>query len=272
LNTYPFSVGNIKAIVFEDGFENLTEADIVEIVKPLPDDFRAAFLALGQPHPNSYNILYLESVGERILIDTGNGEAGKPDTGHLLELLQQQGITPEQIDKIFISHLHFDHVGGLSQDGKAVFPNAKLIVPKLDWQHWVESGLDTPARMERRKPMLQPYLDRLQLVNDGDTIAEGVKVVLLTGHTPGHSGVLVESAGERLLHIVDAMHLQMQMAFPDVSPTFDLHPDVSAKTRRAILNRIADDHLLTLTYHLPFPSLGYAEHDGAGFVWKPKVS
>jgi len=63
--------------------------------------------------------------------------------------------------------------------------------------------------------------------------------------------------------------LQTQITFSEVSPVFAFQPDVSAKSRHMVLERIADEGLTALTYHLPFPSLGHVERDGAGFAWKP---
>ena len=80
---------------------------------------------------------------------------------------------------------------------------------------------------------------------------------------------MIESQGKRLLNLVDALHLQMQIAYPDVSPVYDFQPDVSAQSRRRALDRIADEGLMALTYHLPFPGLGRVERDGTGFIWKP---
>ncbi|MBA3870916.1 MAG: MBL fold metallo-hydrolase [Anaerolineae bacterium] len=269
MNTYHFSVGNIKLIVVGDGSETLDEAGLIGMVKPLPDAFLQAYREMPQPYQFNYNILYIESAGERILIDTGNGAEGKPQVGNTLDLLQQEGITAGQIDKVILSHLHMDHAGGLTVGNAAVFPNAEIIIPKVEWEHWLESGPAPAERREILKAVFQPYTGRIRFVGDGDSVAEGVTVVALPGHTPGHSGFIIDSEGQGLLHIVDALHLQMQIAFPEVSPVFDLQPDVSAANRRKVLERIADEGLTILAYHLQFPGLGRVERSGSGFAWKP---
>ena len=154
-------------------------------------------------------------------------------------------------------------------DGAAVFPNAEIIMPRREWEHWIESGQAPAERTQTLKGIFQPYLERIRYVDDGDTVAEGVTVIALPGHTPGHCGFILDSEGERLLHVVDALHIQMQIAFPHISPIFDVQPDVSAKSRRMVLGRVADERMMILTYHLPFPGLGHVERDGAGFAWKP---
>jgi hypothetical protein len=81
--------------------------------------------------------------------------------------------------------------------------------------------------------------------------------------------VLFESKGKRALHIVDALHVPIQFASPDLSPIYDVDPVQSAQTRRLMLERAANTHLLTLSYHLPFPGLGYIARKGDAFVWQP---
>ena len=80
---------------------------------------------------------------------------------------------------------------------------------------------------------------------------------------------MIESAGERLLHMVDTLHFQTQIAFPEVSPFYDIQPDISPKTRRMVLERLADEGMTALTYHLPFPGLGHVVRDDVSFAWKP---
>src|SRR5436190_23686370 len=101
MTIHHFAVGKIKAMVLNDGFEPINEEEIVQLIKPLPDAFLQAYRQ-GPPVINSYNVLYFESGGECILIDTGLGGQVQPEFGHLLELLQKEGISPDQIDKIIL--------------------------------------------------------------------------------------------------------------------------------------------------------------------------
>lgn len=269
MNIHRFLIGNIALMIVADGSEALDEPSLMGMVKAMPDAFLQAFRGLPQPYNFSFNVIYLESAGERILIDVGHGAQHQPQFGHVVELLGQEGITSQQIDKIIVSHFHGDHIGGLTADGAAVFPNAELIVPKREREYALESGNVPAERVQTLEDLFKPYTDRIRYVDDGETVAEGVTVVALPGHTPGHCGFMIESQGERLLDLVDALHLQMQIAYPDVSPVYDFQPDVSAQSRRKALERIADEDLMALTYHLPFPGLGRVERDGAGFIWKP---
>jgi glyoxylase-like metal-dependent hydrolase (beta-lactamase superfamily II) len=269
LNSHHFTVGNIKCIVLWDGFENISVGELGDTFKSMPDGFSQAFGALPQPYPFGYNVLYLETGGEQLLIDVGLGTMGKPQFGHALDVLQQEGVSTKQIDTVILSHLHLDHVAGLTADGAAVFPDAQIHLPRLDWEHWIESGRAPAERTELLKGIFQPYQERLHTFENGDIVAEGVTVMHLPGHTPGHCGFMIESAGQRLLHMVDTLHFQTQVAFPDVSPFFDVQPELSPKTRRLVLEQLADEGILTLTYHLPFPGLGHVVRDTPTFAWKP---
>jgi len=269
LNSYHFSVGNLKLIVVSDGFENIDERELGDTFKSMPDEFAQAFSKLPQPYPFGYNVLYLETGGEHLLIDVGLGAMGKPDFGYTLERLEQESLSAAKIDKIILSHLHLDHAAGLTNEGVPVFPNAQIFMPRLEWEHWIESGRAPAARTELLKEIFQPYPERVHYFEDGDTLAKGITAIHLPGHTPGHCGFMIESAGKRLMHIVDTLHFQTQIAFPDVSPFFDIQPDISPKTRHMVLERLADENLLALTYHLPFPGLGHVLRDSTTFAWKP---
>ena len=97
--------------------------------------------------------------------------------------------------------------------------------------------------------------DRFRFVSAGDKIAAGVTVVDLLGHTLGHAGLLVESQGERLLHLVDLLHQHFQFANTGWHFSFDSDPVQAVQTRRRVLQHCAEEDLLTLFYHLDFPGL-----------------
>ena len=116
---------------------------------------------------------------------------------------------------------------------------------------------------------LSPFgLDRFSFVGDGDEIAPGVRAVSAPGHSPGHTGLLVESEGEALLALVDVLHMLIQFANPGWHHRFDSDGVLAAETRRAQLERAARDNLLTLFYHLPFPGLGRVVRQGDAYRWQ----
>jgi hypothetical protein len=85
----------------------------------------------------------------------------------------------------------------------------------------------------------------------------------------GQIALLVESKGEKLLHIADAAHSPAQLAHPDWAPSFDVDPQVSTATRKDLFERAADENMLMLAYHFAFPGLGHVEKSGDAFKWEP---
>jgi glyoxylase-like metal-dependent hydrolase (beta-lactamase superfamily II) len=269
--THSFSIGAIKATVISDGLSEMQEDFVLSIV---PQISEAALDMLRTLPPElrrfSLSTLYLEIGDRRVLIDTGLGEARKPESGHVLDNMRALGISPDAIDTIFITHFHGDHFAGLlTADGQPVFPNAQIFVRRTEHNFWMENP-DAPAeRVEVIRPVFTALAHRVHQLDDGQEVAPGVRLIAMPGHTPGHTGLMIESEGQCLLHLVDSLHMAVQFAYPELSPRFDSQPEISAQTRRDILARAADENLLTLAYHLPFPGLGRVTRSGDAFAWTP---
>src|SRR5579859_597450 len=207
--------------------------------------------------PSSTNILYVENAGQRILVDSGNGLIDKNEPGLLLDGLRAEGIAPDSIDLVIITHFHGDHIGGLLDgDGRPVFSKARLVVPTLEYAYWMaEPQLATMAaeRAERLRKTFSVYSGKLTQMGSQQDIALGIRYVPTYGHTPGQCGVWLESEGEQLLHIADAAHTTLQLNLVHAVPKFDNQPDVATATRRAIFDRAENEHLRIMAYHFPFP-------------------
>jgi glyoxylase-like metal-dependent hydrolase (beta-lactamase superfamily II) len=103
-------------------------------------------------------------------------------------------------------------------------------------------------------------------------IADGVDLIPLPGHTPGHVGLHISSGGDELLYITDAIHQpHIQLGQPQWHVAFDVAPDEAAVTRRRILQQAADNRTLIAGAHLPFPGLGHVEAVGEGFRLHPVI-
>jgi glyoxylase-like metal-dependent hydrolase (beta-lactamase superfamily II) len=86
-----------------------------------------------------------------VLVDTGTGAAMFPTTGHLIEHLKAAGYAPDQVDAVVITHMHVDHIGGLSKNGLATFPNASLYIDKAELDYWLnkENSENTKGMMKK---------------------------------------------------------------------------------------------------------------------------
>jgi glyoxylase-like metal-dependent hydrolase (beta-lactamase superfamily II) len=140
-------------------------------------------------------------AGRRVaFVDVGAGASMGADCGHLLGNLRAAGILPEQVDMVILTHIHPEHSNGLvGAAGAAVFPRAELVIPREDFKFWVETDPDAAAERFRRNMMaarraIAPYRERIRLIDDEEAMP-GVAALPLPGHTPGHTGWMVESEG-----------------------------------------------------------------------------
>ena len=195
--------------------------------------------------------------------------------------LSAEGIAPEDIDIVLITHLHSDHFGGaIDADGALAFPNASYLINAVEREFWAsEPTLDELVVPDEFKQVFrQAAVDALtalgsapEQIAPGDEIAPGITVVDAKGHTPGHLAVEVSSDGEGLLHIVDAAHVpEIHLAHPDWFMVADNYPAWSVTTRKALFDRAAEENLLVATYHFPFPGLGRVTKDEIGWIWTPE--
>ena len=270
MSVYQLKVGDIECAVLQEGASEMT-LDAVAGRYPNVSREEIAAALDGAAPAGSLNLLYIKSGQTRILADVGFGEAGPPGTGGALQALDSLGLAPADIDILFLTHFHGDHIAGFfDADGSAVYHRARFVTAQAEWDEWMGRWAASDAATDRRNlERFSALRDRFSFVGDGDEIAPGVSVAGFTGHTLGHSGLLVESGDDRLLHVVDILHQPFQFAHIDWHFSFDSDADLAAQTRQRILQRCANESLLTLFYHLPFPGLGRVSKAGDSFVWNP---
>jgi glyoxylase-like metal-dependent hydrolase (beta-lactamase superfamily II) len=224
----------------------------------------------------SVNAFLLERAGEWALVDTGSGNTMGPTLGKLPDNLRAQGVAPEQIGTIFLTHLHPDHSNGLVDDvGGAVYPNAEIVLHEAEAAFWLDREEATGAterirrNIAKTKVTTAPYRERMRTVRAGEALP-GVSPVLLAGHTPGHTGWLIQSGNDGLLIWGDLVHLaSIQIARPDTGLIYDVDPQAACASRRRMFDRIATDKLAVAGAHIDFPGFGAIVRKGAGFAFEP---
>ena len=217
-----------------------------------------------------------------ILIDTccGNDKdrPAFPFISHLqlpfLDRLGAHGVSPKDVDFVFCTHLHLDHVGWNTRllDGRWVptFPNAKYIWGRREYEYWFSSKLQRdvdPTTAAVFADSVQPVVEARQmvLVEDGYTLDDMLAVELADGHSEGHVLIRATSGGASGLFIGDIMHTPLQIPYPDSNSIYCQFPERARATRRRVLEDCAENGHLLLPAHFPTPHVGRIAADNASF-------
>lgn len=276
VGAYRRGVGDIVVTALLDGFLQLdptmlTGSDQVALGPILAQNFLGA-----GPVDTSINA-YVIQTGERtILVDGGAASAFGPTAGHADAALAAAGVSADQVDTVFATHLHPDHVGLFTADGVARFPNAELALLEAERAFWTEdanfSGADdqTKSFAQLAQSAASAYRDRLKPMTNGADLAPGVRVMHFPGHTPGHAGLMVSSGDASLLLWGDIVHIgPVQFAKPGLTIPFDVDQPLAAETRASVFDMAANERLEIGGSHVDFPSFGHVYRRGDGYGFAP---
>ncbi len=200
-------------------------------------------LGLEAGYPASTSAFIAESEGALVLFDAGNGNADS----QLLYELSKLGIQPSDINAIAITHAHGDHLGGLTKDGSAVFPNAELYIARTEFDAFLAMEENRSAGI---KKIQQAYKDRIHLIEFGDKIPGGFTALDCKGHTPGHTAFLKGKA----VIVGDVMHgVALQLEHPEYCATFDMDKTNAVANRKKIIEDAKSNHQVLFGAHFPAP-------------------
>ena len=274
---YRTMLGDFEITALSDGTVDLDVAKLLAEPAAKTDAALAKAFVHG-PLETSVNA-YLVNTGSRlVLIDAGAGTLFGPTLGKLLANLKAAGYQPEQIDDVFVTHMHPDHVGGLSANGVRVFPNATLHADKRDSDFWLsqanldKAAADSKGFFQGAMASVNPYVaaGKYQPFEaDGEPVP-GIRTLASYGHTAGHTSYLVESKGQQLLVVGDLIHVAaVQFADPGVTIAFDSDAKAAALSRTAVFGMAATDDALVGAAHLQFPGMGHLRAAGKSWQWVP---
>ena len=210
-----------------------------------PDVPDSLWIALGLQEgvPSSMSCFLLQTEGKNILLDAGLGAP----FSQLIPKLTTLDVKPEELQLIYITHFHPDHIGGLLKDGKVVFPNAEVYINRVEAEAWqkMEGNQSVQA-----KTVLDAYKQHLHLFEAGDTLPGDVITIAAYGHTPGHTAFQKDS----MLVIGDLIHgAALQLEYPEYCPLYDMDAETARESRLRILNYARENRLTMYGMHLPHP-------------------
>lgn len=277
VGVHHLAVGDIAVTALNDGqfegaFDWLVGVEAAEATKLHQASFRAL------PPRVTVNAFLVHLPDRLVLVDAGCGGVMGPDMGRLAANLTAIGVAPGDVDTVLATHLHPDHVGGLVDgEGRAVFPNAELVVHEAEPRFWGDDATLAGATEANRefvmlaRATMAAYGNRMRQVAGGEVLP-GVTAVPEPGHTPGHTGWLVASGGDSLLIWGDIVHLPgVQFARPEAGVAFDVDGAQAIATRQRIMDMVATDRLRVAGMHLDFPAFGHVARAGQGYAFVPEV-
>lgn len=258
----PFKLGKLDLLALRDAAQNAPNDNKIFGIDQSPAAVDAVLVAAGAPTGQialSVNVLLVKTGGHLVLIDTGYGAP----RGIFAASLAKAGIAPIAITDILITHGHGDHVGGLANaEGGSNYSKAVIHIAAKEW----EAIKAAPANAR----LVTAIGAQVQTFEPGATVAPGITAVAIDGHTPGHSGYRVSSAGKSLLAIGDSAHSYViSLAKPGWAMGFDRDRVLGAASRITMLADAAKSGELLFSPHFPYPGLGQPAVKGDGFVWVP---
>ena len=257
-----------------DGFMELRYASLVS---------ESASLELGVEPGGTLtpacNVTVLRWEDRLVLFDAGSGPNFMPSAGRLPDSLDAAGIDPAGITHVVITHAHPDHIWGIRDDfDEAILPDAQKFIGGAERDFWMQDGLATsvPAEMQQ---FVVGAVNSIEVdgaewttVADGDEIAPGIRVIDSPGHTPGHMSVVVESDGQQIVALGDALsHAYISFAKPGWYNEFDMDGEQTVATRQQLLDMAAADRMAVIGYHFPFPGVGHVMREGEAYRFIPAL-
>ncbi|TCQ82674.1 secreted protein [Ochrobactrum sp. BH3] len=274
-----FQFGDFEITTLSDGRRAGEAPEKTYAINQDPKDVAALLEEILLPTDrfvNSFTPVLINTGKDLVLFDTGMGagarEAGQ---GRLISALEASGYKAGDVSLVVLSHFHPDHIGGLMEDGKPAFTNARYAAGQREFDFWtdparLESPTKTVAQMVEKN--VKPLAEKTTFIDDGKEVVPGIHAIGAYGHTPGHLAFRVESDGKSLMLISDtANHSVITLQRPDWHVSFDIDKDMAVETRKRIFDMIATDRLPFIGYHMPFPSLAYLQREGEGYRYVPET-
>ncbi|MGG2097696.1 MBL fold metallo-hydrolase [Acinetobacter haemolyticus] len=280
---YQHQAGDVQITALLDGtnfmspslFKDISPQQVQEILKKYYAD-------QDKGVQTSINAFLVNTGKSLVLVDSGAESCFGAHLGSILKNLVASGYKPEQVDTILLTHLHPDHVCGISQKGTANFPNATVYVSDDEAKYWLDPKQvaklpkDKQANylgtVEKIKEAIAPYQakQRFKTFKLGDEI-QGFKVINTAGHTPGHYSYELKTKDQSVVFIGDIVHSHtVQFDKPETAIEYDIDPKKAVQTRLKQFANFAKNGQTIAAPHLPFPGIGHIySADQKSYQWIP---
>jgi glyoxylase-like metal-dependent hydrolase (beta-lactamase superfamily II) len=276
ISTHRMKLGSFEVTTLLDGFIDLNPAVLLGDADLIKRHLEAAGL-WGSPIRTAVNTFMVNTGDKLVMIDCGGARMLGPTAGRLPQALAQLGVDPGQVDEVYITHMHGDHLhGAVTPDGARLFANAVLRIAKADVDYWGSAAVEAAAPADQKgrfvaaKRALAAYAERVQTFEPGAELTPGIRSVAAAGHTPGHTCYLVSSGAAQLLLLGDTMHVApVQFPRPEITVAFDFNRDDARAARRALFEKAARENILIGAVHLPFPGIGRLREKDGAFSYEP---
>ena len=220
------------------------------------------------------NLTLYESDTKKVLFDAGAGVDFLSGMGTLLESLEAIDLSTDDITDVVFTHAHPDHIWGVLDDfDDLTFQNANYHIGRTEWEYWFDTETVNKVREDRvamavgAKRRLEALEGNINLFDSNDEIIDGIKALLTPGHSPGHMSFEIGKSSQKALVLGDALN-NHHVAFrkPEwISAGLDQDPNLAAKTRKKLLEKIVFEQLKIVGFHLPNGGIGHVEKIGEGF-------
>jgi len=224
------------------------------------------------------NCLLVETPSGRVLVETGIGDR-MDDKGRqmrsyegpwILPVLESAGFPPAAVDVVAVSHLHYDHAGGvLRADGSRAFPRARLVAQLAEWEIALGDNPRIVAGYDQPELRLVHDLGLSGAVNGEAEILPGVSVVPTGGHSAGHQGVLIRGRSRTVAFFGD-LCMRPWSANPKWVTAFDDFPLDSVAVKKTLFARAADEGWTIVLSHEPVHPVGRLTRDRDRFRFEPE--
>jgi len=222
--------------------------------------------------------LLLASEDKKILIDTGMGSKWDEKSKNIYRIdpkldielaLLQNGINPNEITDVLLTHLHFDHTGGSTKldNGKLLpaFPNAKYFVQKKNFE-WAMNPSDRDKGSyikENFETLVKEGV--LHLVDGEINFDENISFKVINGHTFGQQMIKISDSSNTILYCADLMPFVSHIRIPYVMG-YDLQPMITVQEKKKYLKLAADENWYLYFGHDPDYAIATVKHSEKGII------